>query len=253
MTGRFLLAVLLTLSMVGQILGQTSLAASTSVSPAAPVVPVAPVNLTNSFPGCALRPDNTNHIYYLCLAWQDPSGTATEWIVTVTPQPTTPGPYTSLFKEIYIPGLQPATAYTISIVGRNAAGGQSTPLTGTYTTDPTDAKTAPATKDLQNLACQNAISTTTLRKIITCQWGSPAILPSRIDVKARCIATGGKNKVIRRSLAGTATTVNLPVNRAQYTCYLEVFGVYLNHKANDGHGHKFVQTCNSASGCVKIQ
>jgi hypothetical protein len=161
---------------------------------------------------------------------------------------------TTFFPALYLPNLTAATTYTISIVGVNAAGRSSAALTGTYTTDPTDAKTAHLTKDLQNLVCANGISNTTFRKVINCNWGAPTpALPSRIDIKARCISTIWKNKVLRRNLKGAATSVQLPVHRAQYTCYIEIFGVYLNHKANDGHGHKFVQTCSSTTGCVKVQ
>jgi hypothetical protein len=195
----------------------------------------------------------------LCVAWADPTDESVEWIVTITPNPTgNPGPYVTFFPEIYIGNLTADTQYTISVVGVSPNGRQSAALTsGTvpqFKTSPTDAKTAFATKDLQNLACQNTISNVTLRKIVNCQWGSPPILPFRIDVKARCVSTIAKNKVIRRSLNGTRTSVSLPVNRAQYNCNIDIFGVYLNHVANGGHGHKFVQTCNSATpACVKIQ
>jgi len=265
MTGRFLLAVLLTLSLAGQILGQsvsgsTSNAASTSNSASnAPStsnsisspVPAAPINLTNHFPYCALRPDNTNHIYYLCLAWSDPTGGSVSWIVTYTPTGGVAVSGTVFSTQAYLPGLTPGTTYAISIVGVNSAGTKSAALIGSYATDPTDAKTAYKTKDLQNLNCTNAVNSVG-RKVVNCGWGSPPVLPSRIDVKARCVATLAKNKVVHKSIKGSSTTVSLPIHRSSYNCYIEIFGVYLNHKANDGHGHKFVVTCSSATGCVNV-
>jgi len=272
MTGRFLLAVLLTLSLAGQILGQSltssgsvSLAASVSASVPPPPsvsvsytnsisapVPAAPINLTNHFPNCALRPDHTNHIYYLCIAWSDPTLGSASWIVTYTPTGGSPTSVTVYYPAVYLPGLTPGTTYAISIVGVNTAGTKSLPLTGSYATDPTDAKTAYKTKDLLNLNCTNGVNSVG-RKVINCGWGSPPLLPSRIDVKARCVATGSKNKIVHESLKGSATAALIPVHRNLYSCYIEIFGVYpLSHKANNYHGHKFVVTCSSATGCVNV-
>jgi len=290
MTGRFLFAVLLALSLVGQILGQTisittsittsisisgsnSISGSTSVSGStsysttgsystsasytnsiSPPVPAAPINLTNSFPTCALRPDGTNHINYLCLSWSDPTRGSIYWLVSYSPVGSIPSPVKTTFPFLYLSNLTAGTAYTISIVGVNAAGTKSAPLIGSgakFTTDPTDAKSAYKTKDLQNVNCSNGVTTGTYRKVINCQWGSPPVLPSNIEVKARCVATGSKNKVLHRSLKGSAVSVVLPIHRSLYSCYVEIFGIYLNHKANNGHGHKFVLSCSSTTGCVR--
>jgi len=294
MTGKFLLAVLVSLSLVGQILGQSlsssisysnsitfsgtnsnSITLSTSnsnsyslttspsysVTPtdsqsytnsaSSPPVPPQPQNLTNSFPGCATRKDKTNHQTYLCLAWVDPApGFTSTWTVTYTATPGgTPQTAVTAFPAIILTGLTPGTTYSISIVGTNSAGKTSLPLTGTQATDPTDAKTD-LSKDLTNLTCTN--TTSNYRKAIICTWGAPKpTLPTRIDVKARCTATGGKNKILHKSLKGAAINVLLPVNRAQYTCYIAIFGYYPGkvHVAVDGRGTRFAVTCSSSSGC----
>jgi len=218
---------------------------TSSVSPSqAP----APTNLTN----ICRRPDGTNHIFFLCLSWADATGTLRSFSVTVTPTggtavtTKTTGSCAAGGCYLFINNLTPATTYTVSIIGFDAAGRSSAvPLTNTFKTDPLDAKTNKAL-DLQNVACKPGVDKQSYRSTIDCSWTLPAVPPSFVTVSIRCKPNPPnvphqRRKYIAPRRFGPPAPSNASLLIARYNskCSVEVSGYYTNHLRFRGRGKLF--------------
>jgi len=207
----------------------------------------APTNLTNS----CRRPDGTNHIYFLCLSWADLTGSLRSFTVTITPSTgssftrTTTGSCAAGGCYLFINNLTPATTYTISIVGFDAAGRSSAlPLTGSFKTDPLDAKTSNAL-DLTNVACKPGVSVG-YRTTIECSWTLPAIPPTSVRVNGHCRPNPPnfppqKRKTIPARHYGPPAPSNVTrlAHRYNSKCVMEIAGFYTNHIRYRGRAELF--------------
>jgi len=204
-------------------------------------LPTPPSNLVNT----CKRPDGSAHQLYLCPGWTDTSGRAFQYKVVVTVGGVSNQPiFVNTNFAVLFP-LIPGTVYTISIYTIDAQGRVSLPLTGTLTTSPTDARTDPAHKDLQNPKCAAILNPLNFRSAIYCNWTgppSPNPQPTSIEVTARCVSQGQHNRRFHRVLVGTATNVTLNVARTSTTCHIEINGFYANHLHEHGRGHVFTFT-----------
>jgi len=211
-------------------------------------IPPPPTGLVN----VCLRPAQTNHATYLCLAWSDgtPTGRAASWTVAITPQGQAAQSFSVPFSSgpsFRINGLSPKNTYGISITAVGSSGLVSTPLTGSFTTGLANPKTNPSVYDLHNPTCVEGVSTTTYRKIITCTWGAPPTAPKSIHLRCRCKGSSGqKGKRIHLHLKGTATTGVLKISRSSATCFIEIVAFYpptvIPNKG--GQGHVYHRTVN---------